>query len=668
MNLRDAPFRVGTWRVNPALDEICRDGTTVKLEPRTMRVLICLAEHQGDVVGVDQLLDEVWKGLVVTQFSVYRAVAILRRALEDDARHPTYIASVPRRGYRLVAPIEMEAKWQEPEPLPDEPQEEAERPEQAAAPTNELPQVVPDTASATQLGKRRTGLRYGSIAIALLVLGSSVWWFSLRHRREGPAAVPAASAPSTAGPNGATSVVFAPPIHSIAVLPFVNMSGDSKQEYFSDGLSEEILNTLAHIDELRVAARTSAFSFKGKDVDVGTIGRRLNVAAILEGSVRRSAHTVRVTTQLVDATTGYHLWSDTYDRDLGNVLKLESEIASAVASALKVTLLDNMTERLEAGGTRNPQALNAYLRARTAELTANDAPAALAAIDLYDEAIRLDPNYARAIAFRSGALVDYAVSFATGPALGKDFPARGESDARHAIALAPRLADGHVALAWYHRQALQLTLADQEYRDALALAPGNAEVLLGYGQYAIRMGRTEEGLAAIRRAVELDPVNERARLKLGSALWSVRRYREAATELDAVLSLNPHDNTALAHRGFTSYITGELEAARASCESGSRTATVILVCQAVTYGKLGRRADAAAALAAIKSAFGDAAAYQYMQIYAQWGDVPRALEWLERALQLKDSGLESLKIDPLLDPLRNEPRFQAVMRDLKFPD
>jgi len=197
---------------------------------------------------------------------------------------------------------------------------------------------------------------------------------------------------------------------------------------------------------------------------------------------------------------------------------------------------------------------------------------ALAAIDLYDEAIRLDPNYARAIAFRSGALVDYAVSFATGPALGKDFLARGESDARHAIALAPRLADGHVALAWYHRQALQLTLADQEYRDALALAPGNAEVLLGYGQYAIRMGRTEEGLATIRRAVELDPVNERARLKLGSALWSVRRYREAATELDAVLSLNPHDNTALAHRGFTSYITGELEAARASCESGSRKA------------------------------------------------------------------------------------------------
>ena len=667
MSLRDRPFRIGQWRVNPALDEICRDGTTIKLEPRTMRVLICLAEHGGEVVSVNQLLDTVWQGLVVTQFSVYRAVAILRGALEDDARDPTYIASVPRRGYRLVAPIEAEEKRQDQQPLPHEPQAEAEIPEEPASPTDELPQVAPTTAHGAQIPKHHSGLRYGSIAIALLILGSSVWWFSLRHRREGPAASPAAQAPSTASPDGTTSVVFAPPSHSIAVLPFVNMSDDPKQEYFSDGLSEEILNALAHIDELQVAARTSSFSFKGKDVDVGTIGRQLNVAAILEGSVRRSAHAVRVTTQLVDAATGYHMWSETYDRDLGNVLKLETEIATAVAGALKVTLLDNPSERVEAGGTRNPEALNAYLRARKAELNANDAPGVLAAIDLYDEAIRLDPNYARAFAYRSGALDDYAGSFATGSALGKEFLARGEADARHAIALAPRLADGHVALAWYHVQALELTLADQEYRDTLALAPGNAEVLLGYGQYAIRMGRTEEGLAAIRRAVELDPVNERARLQLGVALWSVRRYQEAATEIDAVLSLNPRDNNALAYRGFTSYITGDLEAARASCEHGSRAAHVILVCQAVTYGKLERRADAAAALAAIKSTFGDGAAYQYVTIYAQWGDVPQALEWLEKARQLKDPGLEGLKTDPLLDPLRNEPRFQAVLRELKFP-
>src|SRR6202043_2251978 len=155
---------------------------------------------------------------------------------------------------------------------------------------------------------------------------------------------------------------FAPPPHSIAVLPFVNLSGDKEQEYFSDGLTEELLNSLTEVNELQVAARTSAFSFKGKDTDIGTIARKLNVGAVLEGSVRRSGNTVRITTQLINAVTGFHLWSHTYDRDLGEVLKLETEIATAVASALKVTLLGNVAAKVELGGTRNPAAFDAYLR------------------------------------------------------------------------------------------------------------------------------------------------------------------------------------------------------------------------------------------------------------------------------------------------------------------
>src|SRR6516165_8390909 len=218
MNLGDAPFRIGQWRVIPALDEICRDGTTVKLEPRTMRVLICLAEHRGEVVSVNQLLDTVWQGLVVTQFSVYRAVAILRGALEDDARDPTYIASVPRRGYRLVAPIEAEAKRQDPQPLPDEPQAEAELPEERAPPTDELPQVAPDTANSAQISKRRTGLRYGLIVIALLVLAGGLWWFLLYSGR------------SVATRSESAAIRE----KSIAVLPFVDLSEKKDQEYFAN--------------------------------------------------------------------------------------------------------------------------------------------------------------------------------------------------------------------------------------------------------------------------------------------------------------------------------------------------------------------------------------------------------------------------------------------------
>ena len=178
--------------------------------------------------------------------------------------------------------------------------------------------------------------------------------------------------PAAAASAHAAAAAFTPPPHSIAVLPFVNMSGDKEQEYFSDGLTEELLNSLAEINELQVAARTSAFSFKGKDTDIGTIARKLNVGAVLEGSVRRSGHTIRITAQLINAVTGFHLWSKTYDRDLGDVLKLQTEIATAVAG-LKVTLLGDVAAKIELGGTRNPAAFDAYLRASQERRTGTEA-------------------------------------------------------------------------------------------------------------------------------------------------------------------------------------------------------------------------------------------------------------------------------------------------------
>jgi TolB-like protein len=209
-------------------------------------------------------------------------------------------------------------------------------------------------------------------------------------------------------------VPFAPSPHSIAVLPFVNMSRDKEQEYFSDGLTEELLNSLAEVNELQVAARTSAFSFKGKDTDIGTIARKLNVASVLEGSVRRSGNTVRVTTQLINAVTGFHLWSHTYDRDLGDVLKLETEIADAVASALKVSLLGEVATKIELGGTRNPAAFDAYLRGRKSDMEQRSGKDVQTAIAAYTEAIGLDPNYALAFANRSLALSLYAL-YSSGP-------------------------------------------------------------------------------------------------------------------------------------------------------------------------------------------------------------------------------------------------------------
>jgi TolB-like protein/tetratricopeptide (TPR) repeat protein len=461
--------------------------------------------------------------------------------------------------------------------------------------------------------------------------------------------------------------VFSPPPHSIAVLPFVNMSGDKEQEYFSDGLTEELLNSLAEINELQVAARTSAFSFKGKDTDIGTIARKLNVGAVLEGSVRRSANSIRITAQLINAVTGFHLWSKTYDRDLGDVLKLQTEIATSVASALKVTLLADIAAKVELGGTVNPAAFDAYLRGAKVNGSMRDLNDLAAAIAAYTEAIRLDPQYALAFAGRS---IDRttAVQRAESAAAVRDDLDKALTDAREALKIAPDLALAHLALASVLEiRDFDFKQASDEYDRALALAPGNARVLRDISQFAGIMGRFDAAISAARRAVVLDPLARNSHYVLGEALYAARRYAEAIVAFAEVISLAPDFKENYTDRGLAYFGLGDLERARASCETapddwGAQQ------CLAIIYDKLGRHAEAQAAFAKLKAAESDAAAYQYATIYAQWGNQAQALEWLETALRLRDPGLENLKIDPLMDPLREEPRFQTVLRELKFPN
>ncbi len=458
-----------------------------------------------------------------------------------------------------------------------------------------------------------------------------------------------------------TPVTFAPPPHSIAVLPFVNISGDASQEYFSDGLTEELLNSLSRINELQVAARTSSFSFQGEHPDIATVARRLNVASVLEGSVRRSGHTVRITAQLDNAVTGFHIWSQTYDRDLEDVLKLQTEIATAVAGSLKVTLLGDAATKIELGGTHIPAAFDAFLRGRKAAEGAGTQDA----IAAYTEAIRLDPNYALALANRSISLT-YSATEASRPDVRESFN-KAESDARNALALAPDLVDGHLALAYnFEAGLLDFPRANQEYERALALAPGNARVLRDCATFAVPMGRTERGIAAARRAVVLDPLNDNAHHDLGWTLYYGRQNREAIAAYQDTLALNPDDSETYALRGLAYYALGDLENARASCESKPEHSKS-QQCLALTYDKLGRHADAEAVLAQVRAARGDRGAYLYATVEAQWGNVPKALEWLDTAMRLRDPALEFLKTDPLLDPLRKEPRFQAIERELAFP-
>ena len=656
-------FRLGQWRVDPALNEISRDGTTVRLEPRTMRVLVCLAEHAGNVVSVIQLLDTVWTDLVVTQYSVYQAVASLRRALGDDPKDPTYIASVVRRGYRLVAPVSADAKV--PAASTAEPSAAADLRIERAPAEGEHEQGGLDLPDAGETAARGRRLRYACILLALVVLTGSVWWGFLRLGQERPAGASAARSPVTPARVEPRSV-FTPPRHSVAVLPFSNLSGEPKQEYFVDGLSEELINALAQINALKVIARTSSFSFKGKDADIATIARKLNVAAILEGSVRRSANKVRITVQLIDTVNGFHLWSHDYDRDLDDVLVLQSDIARSVARELQAKLLGDEAPKIELGGTHNPVAFDAYLRGAKAYSTRADARDCQTAGAAYTEAIRLDPKYALAFAARSNAHSCYAEEFATGPAVREAFD-QAQADARQALALAPNLAEGHAALGSFLASGAQdYAAASEEYRSAVTFAPGNAEVLRDSGRFDACIGHFDAGLAATHRAVVLDPLNPRSHSMLGQVLLLARRYTDAAAAFTEVINLDPSDKFAIGYRGLAYYGVGDLASARSSCENKpDHWATQW--CLAITYDKLGRHADADAVVARMKKTYGDAASYQYATIYAQWGNVRKSLEWLDKAVRVRDPGLFYVKTDPLLDPLRKEPRFQAIVRHFKFP-
>jgi TolB-like protein len=517
----------------------------------------------------------------------------------------------------------------------------------SAAPTTAEP-VPPSWRSKTAL--------LATIAVVVVALGYLVANQLVLSKR----VAEVGAAPGSAAQH-ASAIAFSPPPHSIAVLPFVNLSGDAGQDYFSDGLTEELLNSLAQINDLQVAARTSSFSFKERP-DITNVAHKLNVATVLEGSVRRSAKTVRVTAQLISAETGFHLWSKTFDRDLGDVLKLQSEIATAVATALKVTLLGDVSAKIELGGTRNPAAFDAYLRAMRAYDNYHKDTDLQAAVATFTESIQLDPGYALAYAARSLVRSQLLDEFGGPTRAGADAV---RADALRAIALAPGLAEGHLALAVSLSTFRQdMTEASREYERAATLAPGNTQVLRRYAASAAELGRTDAAIAAARRAVMLDPLNALTRRWLARVLYLSRHYDEAIAAADEASSLDSGDAWAAATRGESHYLLGELERARMSCEIALQHYTLD-VCRAIVYERIGRRREAEVALAKIQ---GDAFAYQYMQIFAQWGNTEKALEWLDTAMRLHDTGLSHIRSDPLLDPLRKEPRFQAIERTLKFPD
>ena len=451
---------------------------------------------------------------------------------------------------------------------------------------------------------------------------------------------------------------------SIAVLPFLNMSSDKEQDYFSDGLSEELLNQLAQIPQLRVIARTSSFSFKGKEVDVATIAKALNVANVLEGSVRKSANTLRITAQLVRTSDSSNLWSQTYERQMTDVFKVQDEIAGDVVAALKVKLLP--TQQLtKTQRTGNPEAYEHYLLgidiSRRDRLEASQ----LAAAE-FQKAITLDPGYANAYAMLSIAQARGA-DLASSPAQRAEEIKQALATIDQAITLAPDLALGYIRRGYLrYTRAWDWQGAAADFKRALALDPNNAELLSSYSQSLFFNGHQEEAIALARKATVIDPLSLNIWSNLGLLLFCSGQDAEARLAWQRAFDINPGARWPNYLVGYLDLKDGKNESAlahfRASDEPFRLTGTAML------EHTLGHAPESEQALDVLKKKYAAGSAFQIAAVYAWRGEKDLAFEWLDRAYDQHDAGMPRLRYDPTLATLHDDSRFAALVKKMGFAE
>ncbi len=460
---------------------------------------------------------------------------------------------------------------------------------------------------------------------------------------------------------------------SVAVLPFANLGADPEQSYFSEGLAAEVRAELARNPRLQVAAQASSNRFRTRSEDARTMASQLGVAFLLDGNVRRAGDTVRIAAELIDGRSGFSQWSESFERPLTDVFAVQDEIAAAVAAALSAELAapaaaPDATPNTAArpiGGTSNVMAFDAYLRGRDLFALGTDESTDRAALARFDEALRLDADYGAAHAARSRALAVIGNQHATVAERPAIYAAAIAAAAR-AAEVAPQLADAHSALGFaLFNGKLDAKAARAPFDRSASLGQGDADVLSRFALFSARTGRFEEARAAITRATTLDPLNARAFRLAGEVEYTARNYAAAIPPIEKALALNPRMGVARAAIGFARLGQNDLAAAEAAFRAEPNS-LFGLAGLAVTLHRQGKRAQAEAAFAQLVAEHGDIALYQQAQVLASWGDAPRAMATLRRALAERDAGLVYLRNDPLLDPIRKTPGFSDLLTSLGF--
>jgi len=624
--------RFGPYEIDLDSGDLHKYGYRIKLQPKSFLVLRALLEAKGEVVTREDLRTRLWPENTFVDFEASLNVAVrrLREALSDEAQGAAYIETVPRHGYRFIGELEAPSAAQA-DLLPALAGAEPGSPSSLG-----LPARIPPVAA-----QKRTWWKLLLPALAVLIavaIGAARW------KRN--AAVPAT-----------------PLASSIAVLPFVDMSPEKNQQYFSDGLAEELLNHLARTPGLRVAARTSSFQFRDKTADLAAIGQKLDVATILEGSVRKDGNRVRISAELVKAEDGFQLWSDTYDRDLNDVFAVQDNIARAITGELKLRLLNAHGGSIPQRGI-SAAAYNAYLQGRYfyERRTHDDLSRAY---EYFQQAVKLDPGYARGWSALAWVLIARGEN-----AEGASFE-EGYRDAmtaaERALQLDPGLAEAHAAIGRIKRSYdWDRAGADAAFQKALALEPQNSVVLLGASSLQASLGRFDEAVALNRRAVEIDPLSVVAHVSLGMHAYYAGQQELAIDAYQKALAISPDGPEAHYLLGLVYLGQSKPQQALAEFEKNHPNSERT-VGQALAYSALGRKTEADAALQQLIDNYQEQAAYQIAEVYAFRGEMDRAFQWLGTARSHKDAGLAAIKGDPLLKNLYRDPRFPAFLRKMGLP-
>jgi TolB-like protein/DNA-binding winged helix-turn-helix (wHTH) protein/Flp pilus assembly protein TadD len=656
-------LRFGAFEVDLRAGELRKQGLKVKLQERPLQILALLLENPGEVVTREELRQQLWPADTFVDFdhSVNTAINKLRESLGDSAESPRFIETLPRHGYRFIGHVEPVRAIRTPQAVEAFHSAPAESglslvPEQS--PAVPAPVVAEHPPMAVKDGRERRRrlpiVAVGGLA-AVVVFGAlfALNVASLRSRLL-----------SSAGAGHGTPL---PKIESIAVLPFENLSDDPKQEYFADGMTDELITTLGQISALRVISRQSVMRYKGSKKPLPEIGRELHVDAVLEAAVRRSGDRVRITVQLVRTNPERQVWAQTYQRDLGDVLALQSEVARAIASQIRIRLTPQENVRLAGSRPVNPEAYRLYLQGRY-YFFKRTLPAFHKSIQLFQQALEKDPNSALAYA---GLSESYAVLPFYGVALPREAFPKARAAALKALELDNTLAEAHAALGnvlFYYDW--DWPAAESELKRAIELNPNYAVAHHWYSEYLSAMGRHEQAIAEARRAQEIDPVSPLMVAIECEADFNARRDDEAIKQCRKALDLDP--NLGLAHNilGWAYLRKGMYEEAMAQFEEGNRLVGGDPVLgRARVYAAVGRRGEAVKMLDRFSEQCkrGEVSPMYLAFLYVALGKKQKALDWLEKAYKGRDPYILRIRVWSALDPIRSDPRFQDLMRRMNFP-